>query len=302
MAIASELVLSSDNDTHNLVGPYWLFEHGGSKVVMVPDGVRLVDWPWVNLWDPQAEGATSPQPRNNWHIGPNITGTALNLGGDTWIASAYGRKGKAALDSAMVIISQDGGKTWRYHSTIADGDPANAGKDRFEGANETSFIRLADHDLMAVFRTGSGEKWHVKRSYSHDDGASWSPADTLPAWSVEPQVIRADNGAIALATGRPGLYLWLSSDPRATHWQSIDIAAYHNSVIADPASRIGTFVRPAGHQRPEYDAWQTTAYTALVETSPNHLLLVYDRDAERKPANERDISRVYVLPIEIARK
>ena len=301
MAIASELMLKKQGDTQNLVGPYWLFKHGGAEVTMVQDGVRLVDWPWPNRRDPEAEGAQSPQPWDNQHVEPYISGSAIRSG-HKWIATAFGRKGDAAVDSSMLISSEDGGKTWRYYATIADGDPAHKDDDRYEGANESSFIRLADGELMAVFRRGSGTQWPIGRAYSHDEGETWSKADLLPAWSVEPHLIRAANGTIALATGRPQIYVWFSTDLRAASWESVNIVDHHNAMISDPSAHIASFRRPAGHHRPEYDSWQTTAYTSLVETSPNHLLLVYDRDAERKPENEKDVSRVYVLPIEIERR
>jgi hypothetical protein len=38
-----------------------------------------------------------------------------------------------------------------------------------------------------------------------------------------------------------------------------------------------------------------------VEVAPNRLLMVYDRDPEQAPADPNDLSRVYVLPIEIGR-
>ena len=300
LGIASELMYKSDGDTRNFVGPYYLFKHGGDKIEMVPDGIRIVDWPWETRMDPSGEADVGgPQPRDNWHAGVSITGSALKIG-SRWIASIYGAKGRAPTDSTMLIASEDGGYTWRYYSTIADGDPANVGKDLFEGANETSFLQLADGDLMAVFRTGSGTGWHIHRAYSHDGGKTWSRPDELPAYSVEPQVIRAANGTIALSTGRPGVDLWLAADPRATQWQKIDLVAYHNAAIADPAQHIGSFEHTHGDHAP-HKIFQTTSYTAMVETAPNRLLLIYDRDSERKPVNEQDISRVFVLPLEIER-
>jgi hypothetical protein len=302
LGLPSELMYQAEGDTQNFVGPYYLFEHGGAKVVMVPDGIRLVDWPWPTRLDPSGDvGVGGPQPRNNWHAGVSITGSALKIG-SRWIATIYGAKGEAPCDSSMLIASEDGGYTWRYYSTIADGDRTNVGKKEFEGANESSLLQLADGDLMAVFRTGDYGQWHIHRAYSHDGGKTWSPADELPASAVEPQVIRTANGTIALSTGRPGIDLWLSTDPRATSWQKIDLMAYHNSWASNPNERIGIFERTRAKERHvSQQVTQTTSYTAMVETSPNHLMLIYDRDSERQPADEKDISRVYVLPIEVER-
>jgi hypothetical protein len=53
---------------------------------------------------------------------------------------------------------------------------------------------------------------------------------------------------------------------------------------------------------PEDGVWQTTGYTGLVEVAPNRMLLLYDRDPEQAPANQQDLSCVFVMPIEIIRR
>ena len=121
---------------------------------------------------------------------------------------------------------------------------------------------------------------------------------------MAPQVIRITNGTIALSTGRPGMYLWLATHPRATSWQKVDIVANHNSAVEDPAAHI-TSVAGAPYPLTTIPAWPwptTSCYTAMVETGPNRILLAYDRDPEREPLDDKDLSRVFVLPIEIERK
>jgi hypothetical protein len=139
-----------------------------------------------------------------------------------------------------------------------------------------------------------------------------------------PSLVRTANGTIALSSGRPGVGLWLSSDPRGAAWQKIDIVAHHNTWAPDPSYRISS--RPwsdstSFDQNPLYPApsnpgpsagqesvlrLETTSYTKLVEVAPNRLLLIYDRDAvvrppDRPPASLQDVSRVFVLPIEVER-
>jgi hypothetical protein len=162
-------------------------------------------------------------------------------------------------------------------------------------------IQLADGDLMAAFRVGGGRKWNLRRAYSHDGGHTWTEPDALPAWSVEPELVRTANGTIVLSTGRPGIDLWLSTDGRGKSWQSIDIVEHHNRSVSDPNARISSFDGPPSPYLTENTRWQTTAYTGLVEVAPNRLLLIYDRCPERAPAGPNDLSRVYVLPIEIGR-
>ena len=287
LAIASELSQQNSGDEHNFRGPAYLFEQGGKKMVMIPDGIKVVDWPW------SAELFPSPQPREAWPVGLLITGNALRVR-NRLLATAYSRKKGEKVYSAVILASGDNGYTWRYFSTVAAADPTLVGQKGYEGPCEMTMVQLSDGELMAVFRVGSGRKWNLNRAYSRDGGRTWSKPDVLPAYSVEPQVIRLKNGALALATGRPGIQLWLSGDARATSWKDIDIVAYHNQSVTDPSFRIAS----SGN---EFTKWQTTSYTGLVEVAPNRLLLVYDRDPEGPPSGPGDASRLFVLPIEVTR-
>ena len=295
MALPSELFQQTPGDEHNFAGPYYLFEHGGDRMTFVPDGVRVLDWPWP------VESTPGTQPQDNWHVGLVLTGNALRVG-HKLLATGYGRAKGDTTSRAVILASGDGGFTWRYLSTVAAADPSLVSVRAYEGADEMSMIQLADGDLMAVFRVGSGRKWNLRRAYSHDQGRTWSRPDVLPAWSVYPQLRRMSNGMIALSTGRPGINLWLSTDPRGTNWQSVDIAAHHNACMTDPAARIGTFEITPNQYLSETTKWQTSSYTGLVEVAPNRLLLLYDRDPERIPRDPADLSRVFAMPIEVQSK
>jgi len=294
LGIPSELMQLAAGDDRNFVGPAYLFEHGGDRFVMIPDGVRVLDWPWPVALTP------GPQPRTNWTVGVSITGSVLRIGNRV-LATAYGQKKGDHFDRTMLVASEDNGYTWRYFSTIANPDLSHASELGFEGANETSVIQLADGDLMAVFRTGNGEKWKLYRNYSHDGGRTWGVPGALAAYSVWPQMVRTANGAIVLATGRPGVDLWVSTDPRARTWQRLDLVAHHNRWAPDPSYRIGHFPIHLPYTS-DAQMWESTAYTAMVEVAPNQILLIYDRDPERAPANGKDFSRLFVLPIEVERK
>ncbi|MGH9342572.1 MAG: sialidase family protein, partial [Terriglobia bacterium] len=158
-------------------------------------------------------------------------------------------------------------------------------------------IRLKDGELMAVFRIGAGRRWNLRRCYSRDEGHTWTKPDKLPVYSVEPRMLRIANGTIVLATGRPGIHLWLSIDPRGEKWQEVDIVAHHNKWAPKASYRIEPLdpTNPTG-------MWQTSSYTGLVQIAPNRLLLAYDRSPERAPANWQDLTRVFVIPITVERK
>ncbi|MCW5851078.1 MAG: exo-alpha-sialidase, partial [Anaerolineae bacterium] len=169
-----------------------------------------------------------------------------------------------------------------------------------EGPNETSLVRLADGDIMAVMRVGSGVAQPLVKTYSGDGGRTWSRPERLPAYSVAPCLRRLQNGVLALSTGRPGIYLWLSADPRGDHWESFDILGYHNDVMG-PAHQM----RPGQGGHHATDPYQTTAYTVMAETTPNRLLLTYDRIPfgwNPVPLDSDERNRIYVLTIDVERE
>ena len=313
LAILAHLYLPDQEEKHNLHGVYTRFEQGGRSVVMEPAGVRVVDWPWpVGLFP-------SRMPRTNWIARLKFCGDALQMG-DRLLATGYMRTGadrEVRYDSkeekliSLLFVSEDKGRTWRYFSTIADPfvmtadsrrrDPEDQ---RYQGrpwpqelleASETSLIQLADGDLMAVFRTG--HFLDLGRAYSSDGGRSWTQAEPIPPFSVEPSMVRTENNTIVLSAGRPGLRVWFSTDPRAKTWQDIDIRKHHNRWAPDATYRISQRGQRGGRG-------QTTSYTEIVEISANRLLLVYDRAPfgwDPTPVDSGERSRVFVLPIEVQR-
>ena len=196
------------------------------------------------------------------------------------------------LETTMAVRSEDEGHHWQYLSTIA---AAEAVPDASEGFDEPCLVMLEDGDLMCVSRVGSGPGQFLARTYSSDGGSTWSPLDRLPAWSVAPQIVRLTNGVLILSTGRPGLFLWFSTDARGQHWQAFDVQQYHNMVL-DKKYSIGEMNNTVQDQ--------TTAYTALVEVTPNHLLLVYDRSPfgwSAVPAGSDERSQIFMLEIDVQR-
>ena len=302
VAIPAYLHKQTLDDDRNLHASYTRLEQGGRRVIIEPAGVRVIDWPWSidSRW---GFGFFGKEPVAGLY--PPQTWVALCFDGgvvkiqDRWVASAYGlRKGQSQSEN-LVMESKDHGRTWRYLSTIAD---AKDLPEKAEGPNESAMIQLADGDLMAVFRVGSGKQWTLRRAYSHDAGHSWSKAEPIPPYSVEPSLLRIKNGTLALSTGRPGIRLWLSTDPRGQGWQDIDIVEHHNRWAPDATYRINSYEGGVHHAASSgHEQWQTSSYTEMVEVSPNRVLLVYDRSAKPKPENNGDLSRIFVVPIDVNR-
>ncbi len=297
LGVASELHQRVPGDDRNFVGPLWIFQKGGEQMLMVPEGMRVVDWPWpVGI-------LPSPQPRESWQVNFRfISGGYVKKDGRLLIVGEIQKKSddyeKLGWNLySVVLASDDEGRTWRYLSTLGEPHPAlrSQGKE-YEGADEPAIVSLADGSLMGVFRVGTNTSWHLRRRYSEDAGRTWSKEDILPAWSVSPHLSRISNGTIALTTGRPGLFLWLATDPRATDWQSVDILGHHNRFVADAHDRI----LPRRHN--EKQDFQTSSYTGLVDMGNNHLLIAYDRCPEEAPAGPDDRSSVYVVPVTVERR
>lgn len=299
LGIPAYLYPLTPGDERNFNATYTRLERGGSRVVLEPDGVKVVDWPWAargkigfGFYGPEPIPGTQPA------VFPAplvFDGSSMEVGGRL-LATGYGMKSGEKQYENFVMASDDRGRTWRYYAKIADatGLPAAA-----EGPNELAMIKLADGELMTVFRVGGTQDWKLRRAYSRDNGKTWSSPDTLPAYSVEPSLVRTANGTIALSTGRPGIHLWLSTDPRAATWQHIDFVAIHNRWAPDKTYRINSFKdvdRPDG-----LPLWQTSSYTEIIEIAPNRLLMVYDRSAKPHPENDGDLTRIFVVPIEIIR-
>jgi hypothetical protein len=272
-----------------VVAHYLVFDHGGRRHVTESWAAHVGGFP--------RDLQLSPNLGKRGRAWPLLIAlhnkSTVALGNDT-LATAYLKYEGDAFYTTVALVSSDLGRNWRYLAQIA-GPDAFTGMS--EGPCEADLTQLANGDIMCVMRTGSGSAWPLCRSYSSDGGKTWSTADRLPAWSVDPTLRRLQNGVVALATGRPGIYLWAASDERATDWQQIDVLAHHN------ASAGASWQIPLTSGAPG-DIYQTTAYTDMVEVTPNHLVLVYDRipfGGRGVPPDSSERSQVFAMPISIER-
>lgn len=254
----------------------WTYDRGGKRYTVEPWGAVVEGLPRdVEPW---------PQESRTWWARINWFSDILKL--DQYVATISVRFQGDARWGTVAVASDDGGRHWRYLSTIAGPDSVPDAK---EGFDEPCLVQLADGDLMCVSRVGAGKDQNLARAYSADGGKSWSRVDRLPAYSVAPQMVRLANGALTLVTGRPGLFLWISGDSRGQKWESVDLMAHHNRTV------------PSSFQM---NAKQTSAYIDVIEVSPNRVFLVYDRTPfgwEPVPADSSERSRIYLLEAEIER-
>ena len=91
--------------------------------------------------------------------------------------------------------------------------------------------------------------------------------------SVEPQLVRLENGAILLSGGRPGLFVWVCTDGSGNTWERFNLAQHHNRHQADAALQYADAVCEGKGVDPP----QTTSYTGMVAIGPDEVLVCYDR-------------------------
>lgn len=160
-----------------------------------------------------------------------------------------------------------------------------------QGPGENDVELLTDGRLLAVFRVQScASYWSAS---SRDGGATWSAPSALPFGSVRPKLLRLADGRVLLAGGRPGLFLWVSSDAHATRWAPLRVAELHNRLLArahpprppDPELLFpAEFVRAGGSCTPwnssaasEAFIQGSSAYTSLLYLGGGRYVLQYDR-------------------------
>lgn len=110
----------------------------------------------------------------------------------------------------VFYISEDEGLTWKYASRV---DVTTDMKTPGEGPCEPAIATLADGRVLAVFRLSGGiPLW---QAYSSNNGRTWSSPKAMSGkaasggkmvpYAVWPELLLLSNGALVLASGRPGI-------------------------------------------------------------------------------------------------
>jgi hypothetical protein len=202
---------------------------------------------------------------------------------------------------ALVLAESADGFHWRIRSTIAGPDCPLEGK---EGPCESAICRLKDGRLMSVFRLDSYVPYG--RTYSTDDGRTWSAPENIAPASVEPSLAVLGDGVVALSGGRNGIYVWFNADGAGRDWQAVDIVAAHNAA-RPPADRIGPDMRECWKSLEEMRklslaAW-SSSYTELMPLDERTLLLIYDRIGfgwHPIPDDSDETKSVWVMRLRVA--
>src|SRR5205085_2713896 len=118
----------------------------------------------------------------------------------------------------LIVAASKDGRRWAYRGSVADEHCMLAGA---EGPCEAAMCRLKDGRLMCVFRNEGGQPYG--RSFSSDEGKTWSEPAAIEARSVQPSLVTMKDGTVALSGGRPGVFVWFNVDGDGMKWQPVEL-------------------------------------------------------------------------------
>ena len=184
-------------------------------------------------WDEQNGTISAPDPYDALYFHRGIV-----QGRDgSLLATTYGYLEGDPKYRSMLARSTDQGATWRIVSTIAT-TPAGW---TIEGRSEPTIARAANGDLVVVMRqnapvspsvcNGSRQGSGLVISRSSDDGATWSPAQSLVGAglnvynvsSADPRLTSMPGGQLILSYGRPANKILVSEDGNGRSWSNLTV-------------------------------------------------------------------------------
>jgi hypothetical protein len=243
------------------IGSAYMFcPDGKSELVHVKEPLTVSGWPRPL----DRFGARYGRPELKL-AGFVFSGQSIALKDGRHIATLYGYF-KGAKRYGLVAAASKDGRHWEYLRTVDDETCKLPGK---AGPCEAAICRLKDGRLMCVFRIES--RTPFGRSFSGDDGKTWSEPDTIPPRSVEPSLVTMPDMIVALSGGRPGVSVWFNVEGDGVKWQAVEL-------LPDDA--------------------KTSGYTEIIPLDERNLLCIYDRVPHgwsAIPADSNDTNSVWVV-------
>lgn len=266
MLMLAGLPLPVEGDFTHLRAVSVLFSDGGNTVKFSRD--VSVQLPSAAAVDPIDDSVANSSSLNGARVhecaSMSFCGTLIRAQDGGWLDAMYGKLVGDKYYRTIVVRSDHAGRDWRYVTTIAGDAKAEAAlkrehEEKSEGFDEPRMIRLPDGRLFVVMRRGSNNLLY--RSWSRDDGKSWTEPASIGFRGVKPNLWLMGNGVLALATGRPDpIAIRFSIDGGNTWTNTTEImAAVSPHDLHDAQGRV-----------------RSTCYTGVAEVEPNKLLIVYD--------------------------
>lgn len=135
------------------------------------------------------------------------------------------------------------------------------------GFTEPTFEVLKDSTLICVMRTGSSSPMY--RSFSHDNGKTWTFPEAITPNGVFPHLMLLRNGVLVLVSGRPGIQIRFSFDGTGREWtEPIDMIPFMND--------DGTYTRDV-----------SCGYASVLEADDNSFYIVYSNFTTKNEAGEQ---------------
>ena len=141
-------------------------------------------------------------------------------------------------------------------------------KEKVVGFSEPTFDVLDNGKLLCVMRSGSPSPLY--QAFSDDLGRTWTKPQPIAPNGVKPQLLKLGNGALVLASGRPGIQLRFSLDGTGNKW-------------TDPIDLL-----PFSKDDGSYDSEVSCGYPCLLSEDNNTFYIVYSNFREHdNNGNER---------------
>jgi len=223
----------------------------GGVIRMISHSYHLRDnWPLIaymarfaddfSTWTVEAASVDLPnvaltpqEPSPHTWAGPIFDkGKMVQLPSGDVLAPMYGRLKGDTTSRVLLTRSSDGGRTWRYHATVAydQQDPYPEIPGDFGGYAEPSIALLPNGQILCVMRAQYShlppDYKPLHASWSNDDGKTWTrPAPTRPHLrTIWPTLQVLDNGVLACVHGRPGFHVAFSTDGGHTWGHRVSFA------------------------------------------------------------------------------
>lgn len=266
--VSGYLTASADGSYLVLEGPSVTLGEGGRELIVREDVRVHLPRPAGTLPIAAAVGDVRSRP-----AGPSraMVAAAMVFSGGLiadleggWLSPMYGRLEGDNHFRTIIVRADREAKRWTYVGTVAGDSEAEEfrlreNESKTEGFTEPCMVRLTDGRLLIVMRRGSDNVMY--KSWSADEGVTWSKPSSLGFKGVEPVMIQMKRGLLAISTGRPGpIGIHLSADAGRTWSERLVVANFPGS----PQTAKAPY-----RQR-------STCYTGMIEVEPDRLLVVYD--------------------------